>query len=185
MRWKQQSGQFRLAPANRLPLSSPSPIYLVHEVKPMLGRHIHCHHTQCHTAVSLVVELGESMKFIGKSRFKNLCGKSYELSSTSFIECSKHHMIISIQNMWREAPVCSYLTTSTLSRPFVSLAIAKLQLWLYESLMTPIRLFSIATTVSVARETGLSNFNCHHSKRKTNERPSNAKNRLRILHRDH
>lgn len=68
MKWKQQSGQFRLAPANRLPLSSPSPIYLVLEAKQLLAHRIRYHQTQCHT-ISHVAVLVESMKFIGRQTF--------------------------------------------------------------------------------------------------------------------
>lgn len=65
MKWKQQSGQFRLAQANRLPLSSLNLIYLVQEAKRPPGHLIRCRHTQCHTT-SHVAELAESMKFTGK-----------------------------------------------------------------------------------------------------------------------
>lgn len=65
MKWKQQSGQFRLAPANRLPLSSLNPSYLVREARPTLDRPTHYRHTQCPTA-SHVAALAESMKCTGK-----------------------------------------------------------------------------------------------------------------------
>lgn len=71
MKWKQQSGQFRLAPASRLPLSSLKTIYLAHEVRRPLGRHTLYRHTQCRT-VSSVAELVESMKFIGESATKKI-----------------------------------------------------------------------------------------------------------------
>lgn len=82
MKWKQQSGQFRWARANRLHLSSPKPIYLVPEAKQLLGQRIHCRHIQCHT-VSHVAVLAESMKFIGRlSNFQP--GTRIEISTRHF-----------------------------------------------------------------------------------------------------
>lgn len=77
MKWKQQSGQFRLAQANRLPLSSLNPIYLAREANQRPGLLIRCRHTQCHTT-SHVAVLVESTKFIGKREaFVILSGNCY------------------------------------------------------------------------------------------------------------